>query len=456
MEDQVEEESSPWQSLDLDDSDIISSFSLRRCSRLPQSPSPPCFRRIPGPAAAIQAAMHRKDHFEPPLNSNRNNNSDVNEISTQEYIRRIQDDDSTQEFTRNPWLFALHSLRPLRATSLKDINNCVNVQRFDTVVAVVKSCTPNGLGDMILTMKDPTATISASVHRKVLSTGVFGKLITAGSILILQKVVAFPSSCESCYLNITSKNVVKVISVDCEVQYFQDTNLDDTQVIEKADERYSTNTSRSEYMESSAYKISKEPILSDLVDSGHRAFGSLDQWRENSGRAAQPDSEAVVAAANCEDQASNVGSTPSTSDNYANQHAWQKHGPELQRMLTGKFQNRLRNPDSRISSASDNHIERDRCTSNDTQKHGPVGPQIGINSGPSLVDSLMNREIANPNDGKRCTQMRDIQLSVDLKQYDPENAGPGGLKKQRTGLISRASVQEWTDEQLCVLEMDDD
>ncbi|KAK6127720.1 hypothetical protein DH2020_038526 [Rehmannia glutinosa] len=50
------------------------------------------------------------------------------------------------------------------------------------VVAVIKSCTLNGLGD-------PTGTVGASVHQKVLSHSEFGKNLTIGSVLILRRLL---------------------------------------------------------------------------------------------------------------------------------------------------------------------------------------------------------------------------------------------------------------------------
>ncbi|XP_057515041.1 uncharacterized protein LOC130796693 isoform X2 [Amaranthus tricolor] len=235
----------PWEALDLDETDISSSTSiLRRCTQQPsissQSPQPSLppptqstttvsrRRLIPGPAAAIQAAMHRIEQ------SNLNQNH-FSQISTQRYIQRVQQD-ADEEFSRNPWLFALDFLRRqsvLNTTPLSAINKYANAERFDKVVAIVKSCTPNGLGDMIVTLKDPSDTIGASVHGKVFSVGDFGNFISVGTILILRKVVAFSSSCTSSYLNITRSNIEKVISVDCEVKDFPVANPDNTQVFSK-------------------------------------------------------------------------------------------------------------------------------------------------------------------------------------------------------------------------------
>jgi hypothetical protein len=58
-------------------------------------------------------------------------------------------------------------------------------------VAIVKTCTPNGLGDVMVTLKDPTGTIDASVHRKVISESEFGRDIRVGAVVILKQVCCF-------------------------------------------------------------------------------------------------------------------------------------------------------------------------------------------------------------------------------------------------------------------------
>ncbi|XP_057951975.1 uncharacterized protein LOC131146402 isoform X2 [Malania oleifera] len=251
----------PWEALDIDDSDL-SSF-LRPCKRPHHPPSPikttaaatrvsdptdcsPPFlesapipptqtldplplhhspevattslRPIPGPAGAVQAAMHRK------ARNDRNFFTD-DPIPTQEYIRRVVENgtcDDDDDFSRNPWLCAVDFLSRKGmvdgvaiGTPLSSIKKCSNADRIAQVVAIVKSCSPNGLGDFMVTLKDPTGTIGASVHHKVLAEGTFARDISVGSVLILQKVAVFSPSRSAHYLNITLSNLVKVISKDC-------------------------------------------------------------------------------------------------------------------------------------------------------------------------------------------------------------------------------------------------
>ncbi|XP_012088560.1 uncharacterized protein LOC105647171 isoform X2 [Jatropha curcas] len=250
----------PWEeALDLDDSDLsslrpfkhrktttaatsvsVSQPFLHRCTLSQSSqnsqnllsqfhpPPPPSASPIliPGPAGTVQAAMLRR----------RNNQNDGNftgdfgeePIPTQEYIRRVveegvpQDDD---DFTSDPWLYAVNFIRsqglgygdgaigiPLSAVKSRN-----KMDRVAQVVAIVKSCTPNGFGDMMVTLKDPTGTIDATIHGGVLTEGEFGKNISIGSVIILQKIAVFSPSRSAHYLNITRSNMVKVISKDSEL-----------------------------------------------------------------------------------------------------------------------------------------------------------------------------------------------------------------------------------------------
>ncbi|XP_059290443.1 uncharacterized protein LOC132043981 [Lycium ferocissimum] len=234
----------PWEALDVDDSDLHS--LLRPCKRrLHQNPnlststssspppsqtleisqsenshnnqlqSPPQQRIIPGPAGAVQAAMQQRTHDRQSHNSMSSSQGD-NTIPTQEYVRRAVEKSShfDYDFQSNPWLCALEFVGEengkIQCTPLSSVNKCLKADRVDQVVAVVKSCTQNGLGGLMVTLKDPTGSIGASIHQKVLSESPHGKDICIGSVLILQKVAVFSPSSSAYYLNITLGNLTKV------------------------------------------------------------------------------------------------------------------------------------------------------------------------------------------------------------------------------------------------------
>nr|GEW13623.1 hypothetical protein [Tanacetum cinerariifolium] len=78
----------------------------------------------------------------------------------------------------------------------------------------VKSCSPNMLGDLNVTMKDLSGTIPGTIHHKVIGKGGYGKDITVDAAMILTNVSVFSSNSSKHYLNITMQNVVEVFRKD--------------------------------------------------------------------------------------------------------------------------------------------------------------------------------------------------------------------------------------------------
>ncbi|KAJ4981636.1 hypothetical protein NE237_032473 [Protea cynaroides] len=180
-----------------------------------QVPSTSALRLIPGPAGALQAAMHRHAYIR-----EQNISCSQERIPTQEFLRRVHEvEDGDEDFRTNSWLCALHFLGGVDGVALRSplhsIKPCVGTEKVPQVVAVIKSCTPNGLGDLIVSLKYPTGTICANIHRKVLTDSEFGRDISVGAVMILKEVVVFSPSWSACYLNITLQNVVKIFSKEC-------------------------------------------------------------------------------------------------------------------------------------------------------------------------------------------------------------------------------------------------
>ncbi|KAG1328108.1 hypothetical protein COCNU_01G020420 [Cocos nucifera] len=103
--------------------------------------------------------------------------------------RVLDVDEEDGDFKLNPWLCALEFLgasyflvSPIGSIKMR------SVEQVPQVVGIIKSCTPNGLGDLFLTLKDPTGTIGASVHHKVLTESNLGSDISVGCVLILEQV----------------------------------------------------------------------------------------------------------------------------------------------------------------------------------------------------------------------------------------------------------------------------
>ncbi|PWA36886.1 hypothetical protein CTI12_AA595590 [Artemisia annua] len=167
-------------------------------------------RIIPGPAGIFQASKLRKQ-----LDIHEGGVESV--MSTQEYIKKIVEDmGEDEDFNRGPWLSAIDGC-------LGDIKKNLNKGKLEQVIAIVKSCTPNVLGDLTLTLKDLSVTlkdlsgtIGGLIHHKIIDEGgpSYGKDITVGAVLILANVSVFSPKSSIHYLNITMRNVVKVFHKD--------------------------------------------------------------------------------------------------------------------------------------------------------------------------------------------------------------------------------------------------
>ncbi|GKB84636.1 hypothetical protein Tco_0956908 [Tanacetum coccineum] len=169
-------------------------------------------RIIPGPAGIVQTAKLRKlvdtrEGGEEPV------------MSTQEYIRKvIEDVGEDDDFTRAPWLSTIDYVNVdggIVTGCFGDVKKFLKNGKLKQIVAVIKSCTPNALGDLTVTLKDLSGTIFGTIHYKVLTEERFAKAITIGAALILYNVFVFsPKQSTHHYLNITKKNLVKVFHKD--------------------------------------------------------------------------------------------------------------------------------------------------------------------------------------------------------------------------------------------------
>nr|GEV82126.1 hypothetical protein [Tanacetum cinerariifolium] len=168
-------------------------------------------RIIPGPAGILQLAQLRKA-------SEIREGGHNGEMSTQEYVRKITEEASKDDhFTRGSWLSAVQYLAAggsITTSCFGDMKTFIKNGKLEKVVAVIKSCTSNMLGDLTVTLKDLSGVISGTIHYKVLNDEVYGKTISVGAVLILHNVSVFSPNPSSHYLNITLKNIVKVFHKD--------------------------------------------------------------------------------------------------------------------------------------------------------------------------------------------------------------------------------------------------
>ncbi|GJY56156.1 transposase, MuDR, MULE transposase domain protein [Tanacetum coccineum] len=200
--------------LDIDDSDLHLTPVLRpsSCTRVEPSPSTPnLVRIIPGPAGIVQVVklLKQRDILL---------GLDGAVLSTQKYMKKVVEDvGEDEDFKSGSWISVTDYVKANGGTvsgCLEDINNFLINGKLDQVVAIVKSCSPNVLGDLIVTMKNLLGTIPETIHHKVIGEGGYGKDITVGVALILAIVSVFTPKPSMHYLNITMRNAVKVFRKD--------------------------------------------------------------------------------------------------------------------------------------------------------------------------------------------------------------------------------------------------
>ncbi|GKF03697.1 hypothetical protein Tco_0030620 [Tanacetum coccineum] len=140
-------------------------------------------------------------------------------MSTQEYIRKvIEDVGEDDDFTCASWLSAIDYVNVdggIVTGCFGDAKKFLKNGKLEKVVAIIKSCTLNELGDLTVTLKDLFGTIFGTIHYKVITEERLTKAITVGAALILHNVSVFsPKQSTHHYLNITKKNLVKVFHKD--------------------------------------------------------------------------------------------------------------------------------------------------------------------------------------------------------------------------------------------------
>ncbi|GJT33080.1 DNA helicase [Tanacetum coccineum] len=168
-------------------------------------------RIIPGSVGIVQQAKMLKEKVFILV-------SDEALMSTQEYMQKIVEDvGEDDDFKSGVWVSATNYVTATGGTvtgCLRDIKNFLKKEKLDEVVAIVKSCSPNDICDLNVTMKDLSGTIPRTIHHKVIGDGGYEKDITVGAALILAHISVFTSKLSKYYLNITMRNVVKVFRKD--------------------------------------------------------------------------------------------------------------------------------------------------------------------------------------------------------------------------------------------------
>ncbi|PWA92303.1 hypothetical protein CTI12_AA080700 [Artemisia annua] len=202
------QENEDWQlSLDIDDSDLSITPVLRsntshqtRVEKALTIEDLEPVRIIPGPAGIVQSAkLLKTQHILEGVADS--------QVPTQEYIMKVAEDFADDEcFTSGPWVSVVDFVHKNQGS----VTGCLgNISKF------MKKA-PNALGDLTVTLKDPTGSVTGSVHHKVFNecTGYRRNHFTKGSALILANVLVFSPKQSSHFLNITIRNIVKVFNRD--------------------------------------------------------------------------------------------------------------------------------------------------------------------------------------------------------------------------------------------------
>ncbi|GJW94023.1 hypothetical protein Tco_1078039 [Tanacetum coccineum] len=208
-------ENEAWEySLDIDDSDLHLTPVVRSSNSTRVEPSTSNLnpvRIIPGPAGLVQQARLLKEKvfiLDP----------DGALMSTQQYMDKVVEDvGDDDDFKSAAWVSATNYVNTFGGTvtrCLGDIDNFIKNGKLDQVVGIVKSCSPNMIGDLNVTLKDLSGTIPGTIHHKVIGKGGYGKDINVGAAMILKNVSVFSPKPSKHYLNITMRNVVEVFRKD--------------------------------------------------------------------------------------------------------------------------------------------------------------------------------------------------------------------------------------------------
>ncbi|GKB08305.1 hypothetical protein Tco_0836589 [Tanacetum coccineum] len=143
MDSNFNNENEPWEfSLDIDDPDLHLTPVVRSSTSNPV---------IPSPTGLVQRAKLLKENvfiLDP----------DGALMSTQKYMQKVVEDVGEDvDFNSGAWVSATNYVNAFGGTVtgyLGDIDNFLKKGKLEQVVAIVKSCSLNALGDLNVTLKD--------------------------------------------------------------------------------------------------------------------------------------------------------------------------------------------------------------------------------------------------------------------------------------------------------------
>nr|GEV76570.1 hypothetical protein [Tanacetum cinerariifolium] len=134
---------------------------------------------IPGPAGIAQTANLCKLF-------DKREGGEESVMSTQEYIRKVIEDVAEDDnFTCASWLSAIDYVNVeggFVTGCFGDVKKFLKNRKLEQIVAVIKSCTLNAMGDLTVTLKDLSGTITDAIHYKVLTEERFAKAFKVGRL----------------------------------------------------------------------------------------------------------------------------------------------------------------------------------------------------------------------------------------------------------------------------------
>nr|GEZ97407.1 hypothetical protein [Tanacetum cinerariifolium] len=129
-------------------------------------------RIIPGPAGIVQLAKIHKQ-------------SDIHEggddfvLSTQEYMKQVVEDvGEDEDFNSGSWVGETEYVKAncgIVSGCLGDIKTFLKNEKLEKVIAIIKSCSLNALGDLKVVVKYFSGTLPGSIHYKKIVVKVFHK-----------------------------------------------------------------------------------------------------------------------------------------------------------------------------------------------------------------------------------------------------------------------------------------
>nr|GEX77358.1 hypothetical protein [Tanacetum cinerariifolium] len=211
----------PWEfGLDIDDSDLHLTPSLRSSNSTHVESSTLIQNSvtiIPGPVGVVQISSNTRVEPYPSTPNPVRIIPDPAGIVQQAKLLKEKDVGEDDDFNSGAWVSSTYYVMAFDDTvigCLGDIDNFLKKEKRDHVVAIVKSCSSNMIGDLNVTLKDISGTIPETIHHKVIGEDGYENDITVGAAMILKNVSVFTPKPSEHYLNITMRIVVEVFRKD--------------------------------------------------------------------------------------------------------------------------------------------------------------------------------------------------------------------------------------------------